>query len=215
MNSKNCYIENCCFFSGDAGVVPTHHVTSLTIVSCIFDLTRNALFSSYGTGGIVFIGNHLECNGGSYIRIEGHPDDVSGGIIIQGNYLSGIWAGEIGIYLEYVDGVVISGNRIAGTSSAKSMQFGPGVSNVFLSGNRIIGLDPTIPGYELVPLALDDARITQSSAHSSFGDGITVQEAIRLIPTSVPPDPTMGNMYMSAADSTLYVWNGVEWRACW
>jgi hypothetical protein len=43
-----------------------------------------------------------------------------------------------------------------------------------------------------------------------------VSEVMRLEPTDMPPlDPSMGDMYMDAIDSTLMVYDGAQWQACW
>ncbi|MCG8686820.1 MAG: hypothetical protein MI892_18210, partial [Desulfobacterales bacterium] len=42
-----------------------------------------------------------------------------------------------------------------------------------------------------------------------------VNDAMRLQPTSAPVDATLGDMFMDAADSTLKVYDGSQWRELW
>ena len=42
-----------------------------------------------------------------------------------------------------------------------------------------------------------------------------VNDVMRLEPTSAPINPTLGDLYMDAADSTLKVYDGIQWREMW
>ncbi len=228
VHAEMVVIDGCIIQQVRAGVV-LDGGTSSTISNSTFGHSRHALVideGSYDT--LLFSGNDCEAgySGEEYIKISGAvPHYPVRNLIVRDNYFTQMNSPETdAIRLRNVRGVVIEGNRFAGGfagTGAEAVVFEGGVTEVFIAGNIAINIEPTMPGYEDVPLQVNDVTATQSSRAGGFSEGLTVdgmlqaKDFINLLPGPAPSAPAEGDMYMDEVTHKLMVYDGLVWKACW
>ncbi|MCK4548077.1 MAG: right-handed parallel beta-helix repeat-containing protein [Candidatus Eisenbacteria sp.] len=212
-----------------AGVrVRASNATSITISNSMFHSGRHALLIDEGDNDtLLFMGNYMEGNSWGHIKLVGLAAHFPiKNVIIRDNYLTQMNSPDMyGIYLKNVKGVVIEGNRFASGflgSGAESVVFDENVSDVCLAGNIALAMEPTMSGYDSVPLQVNDVTATQSSNSGGFSAGLTVggiltaKDMMNIRPRlSSPDDPVEGDVYMDATTHKLMVFDGSTWQACW
>ncbi len=230
IGSEMVLVDHVATWGCRAGVRFSGRCTSMTISNSVFHTGRHALLiDGIDIDSLLFMGNDVESGQASEgsIRLTGNAAHFPiHNVIIRDNYFTQLRDPQMdAIYLKYVDGVVIEGNRFGAGfagSGAECVVFDDDVTNVSISGNIVLGLEPTMPGYESVPLQVNDVTATQSSAAGGFSSGLTVdgvltaKELLSIKPRLLPPaDPTEGDVYMNGTTHKLMVFDGVSWRACW
>ncbi|MCK4548075.1 MAG: hypothetical protein KAW17_11620 [Candidatus Eisenbacteria sp.] len=223
--SQSGFVDHCRFNNCDVSVWVRTNCISVT--NCLFGepMGRHAFFIDGAGYNCTFARNRCEGGVAEYVKIVGDAAWYPvRSLTIRENYFTQMNTPAIdGIYLKNVAGVSIESNWFAegfpGTG-ASCVVFDGDVSDVVLSANTT-NTDATMPGYEDVPLAVNNVTVTQSSLPGAFGGDLTVggqisvSNLINLAPTLPPDDPVEGDVYMDETTHKLMVFDGTTWQGCW
>jgi hypothetical protein len=173
-----------------------------------------------------FENNNCESNKGGHIKLIGNePHFPTTRVSIRDNYFTGINSpATYAIYIENAIDVLIEGNRFQSYhpgGEAHTVVFGGNVYGVTLTGNSVANMTLEMPGYDDIPLQVNDVTATQTSNSGGFSGGatvdgeLTVKSVMTIEPSTAPTDPSVGTMYMDVNTNKLMVYDGTSWKACW
>ena len=153
-------------------------ISGFTVANSRLDASIHALLVlSKAIQGLTYASNRAEDNQAEHIKIVGlaasPSTSLTQSVTIRDSYFTGMGrTGQNGIYLEKVNDVILEGNVFkspeAGTQGdVFGVVLGPDVSNIFLAGNGVrLDVSTEMPGFDAIPLVLNDLTVTQASRHA-------------------------------------------------